>query len=518
MPPSPRHHALATAIDAIEVGDFAAALPPCRALLADAPDDADASLLLGLALAALGETEAAAEALGHVAEGRPHLPHPAPEAADLLRRRGQPVQAARQLAACLARSPADGMLRLACAEAWHDAGHASAARGDLEMAIGHFAAATGAMPEDAAAWSNLGILLKTVGRHGAARAAHDRAVALRPEDARLRLNRAVALLHAGDMAAAWDDYEWRLRQPGGMRLPPGDLLPDLHAGSDLRGRTVLLWHEEGFGDTLQFIRYAPLVAARGARVVAWMPQALAALIAGVDGVDNVFTDAVALPAYDWHCPVFSLPRAFRTELGTIPADIPYLPVDPARRAAFADALPAPGRLRVGLAWAGQARPWAPGFAVLDGRRSMRLDDLAPLGEVPGIAWVCLQKDYAGPAPPGFDPRCWHNSMPLVRDFAETAAIVAELDVTVSVDTSVVHLAGGLGVPAFLLDRFDNCWRWYSGRTDSPWYPHLRIYRQARIGDWEPVVRAVAADLAARAAAMPRPRDGYSASCRAALAR
>jgi hypothetical protein len=202
------------------------------------------------------------------------------------------------------------------------------------------------------------------------------------------------------------------------------------------------------------------------------------------------------PAYDWHCPMMSLPSVFATTLETIPAAIPYLTADPALVASWATRLPnAPG-LRIGLVWAGQARPWLPGFATVDTRRSTSLAQFTPFGRVGGVRFVSLQAD--APASEARDPPSGlvlHDPMPLVTDFADTAAIIANLDLVVSVDTSVAHLAGALGKPVFLLDRYDNCWRWLSGRNDSPWYPALRIFRQTKIGEWAPVMQLAAEALA-----------------------
>jgi hypothetical protein len=221
----------------------------------------------------------------------------------------------------------------------------------------------------------------------------------------------------------------------------------------------------------------------------------------VPGVAAVLQPDDTPPEHDYCCPFFSLPRVFETTPDSIPAAIPYLHADPALVAAWADRLK-PGRLRVGLVWAGQARPALRGFVTLDGRRSTTLATLAPLAAVPGVVFVSLQ---TGPAaaqartpPPGMvllDP------MAEVKDFADTAAIIANLDLVISVDTAVVHLAGGMGKPVFLLDRYDHCWRWLSGRADSPWYPALRVFRQARIGEWAPVLQRVATALAAFASGL-----------------
>ena len=515
-----RRGLLAAAVAALEAGRFAEAESQAAAWEAHDPLDLDAMLLRGLALAAQGVCAAAAPLLQAVAAARPGFAHPCRDLATLLP--DVPHLVAEQFRACRRLAPESPLLALAYADFLRDHGRPAAAAAVLRqllrrtprlgaaqklygmalLDLGEPAAAIAALrrasecdPDDAAGWSNLGIALKIEGAFADAFAAHDRAVMLAPADAQIRLNRAVARLRAGDMAAAWPDYEYRLRLAATPRLPLARLLPSIDSLPDLNGETVLVWHEEGFGDTLQFARYLPLLAARGARVLAYVPAELARLFATLDGVAAVLTPPAPIPAHDWHCPFFSLPRACATTLQTIPAAIPYLRADPDTMAEWAPHLPEDG-LRVGLVWAGQARPWLPGFATLDTNRSTSLATLAPLGTLPGVSLVSLQTGapaaQAHALPPGMilaDP------MAGVADFADTAAIVAHLDVVVSVDTAVAHLAGALGTPVFLLDRYDSCWRWLAGRDDSPWYPSLRIFRQPRMGDWTPVVGQVAAALA-----------------------
>ena len=521
----PRPRLLADAFAALDSGRFSAAVPHCDALLAADPADAEARLLLGLARGAMGETAAAADLLHAVARARPDCAHPCHDLAGLLDRLGMPTQATAQYRAALALAPQDGGLRRALATrllrdgdpagalealgdpagsaaSLHLAGQALAEAGDIPAATAQFRRAVALDPGPAAGWSNLGMMLKIAGKHAAAIAAHDHAVARAPDAPQLHVNRAVALLHAGRWTEAWGEYEWRLRLPGHTPLPLETLLPSLATGIDLAGRTVLLTHEEGFGDTLQFARYAPLLTARGALVLLAVPRALARLLAPLG---PIVAPTGTPPAFDFHCPFFSLPRVFATTPETIPASVPYLAADPARAAAWRPRLASGGPgLRVGLVWAGQARPWLEGFATLDGRRSAGLAAFAPLAAIPGVRFVSLQ---AGPPaaearPAGLDLL---DPMGEVADFAETAAIVAGLDLVISVDTAVVHLAGALGKPVFLLDRYDNCWRWLSGRPDSPWYPNLRIFRQERLGDWSGPMDQVATSLRALAAAWPGDR-------------
>ena len=210
------------------------------------------------------------------------------------------------------------------------------------------------------------------------------------------------------------------------------------------------------------------------------------------GVAAVCLGDAALPPYDFHCPFVSLPRAFQVSLKTLPA-APYLAADPALAALWRKRLPEAG-FRIGLVWAGQARPWLPDFSGVDRRRSAGLAAFAPLASVPGVQFVSLQlgpaREQGRLAPEGM---ALNDPMGIAEDFADTAGIIANLDLVVSVDTAVVHLAGAIGKPVFLLDRYDNCWRWLSGRSDSPWYPGLTIFRQETPGDWaSPMLRAAAA--------------------------
>jgi Flp pilus assembly protein TadD len=476
-----------------------------------------AALLLGLAIAAMGEHVRAAPILIGAAGMRPNADHPCVEMARLRPPLPRSV-VARQFAACLRLTKADDRLRLdfaaflldmeqpARAEAiladgpdtaacHHLKGLARAELQQFPAAIDSFRRAVSLAPDAAASWTNLGMMLKVEGLFAEAIAAHDRAVALEPDNHRFRVNRAVALLKMGNWEPAWRDYEARLPMAGGPPIDALRLMPSLRPGDSLVGLTVLALHEEGFGDTLQFLRYLPLVAERGARVVVCVPPALVRIMRMVPGVADVVSDIRHVPAHDFVCPMFSLPRVFGTTIATIPP-VPVLAMDEALTQRWAARLPKEN-LRVGLVWAGQARPSAPGFGTLDRRRSAGLAAFAPLADVPGLTFVSLQ---AGPAARQKRPPylVLANPMQDVEDFADTAAIIASLDVVVSVDTSVVHLTGLVGKPVFLIDRYDGCWRWLSDRIDSPWYPGLTIFRQEQPGDWSGAVTRAAESLLAMA--------------------
>jgi Flp pilus assembly protein TadD len=520
-----RAAALAGALAALEAGRLDVAESQAAPWSARDPADREAALILGLALAARGDATRAAPLLHRAA--RPGFAHPCRDLAQL--RPNDPATVAAQFRASRALAPKDTGLAYAQADFLLNHGDTEAAlailrpltlsaprfgpahnllgmalleHGDAPSAIASLRRATRLDPGEGAPWTNLGMALKVESRFGEAIAAHDQAVVLAPNDPRIRLNRAIALLRAGRMAEAWPDYEFRLAASRGLALPPEKLLPDI-ATAPLAGRTILAWHEEGFGDTLQFCRYLPMLAATGARVLARLPRELTRLLAQLPGITILPQDA-PIPAFDFHIPVFSLPRAFATTLETIPAAVPYLRADPALTAAWAQKLPA-APFRIGIVWAGQARPWLAWFTSLDRRRSMTLRTLAPLADLDCASLVSLQ--MGAPAQEARDaPFPLHDPTADITDFADTAAIIENLDAVVSVDTSVLHLAAAMGKPVLLLDRYDSCWRWLSGRENSPWYPTLRILRQQTSGDWPPVVRRAAA-LLAKASPSPRNEAG-----------
>jgi tetratricopeptide (TPR) repeat protein len=515
---------LAEAIAALETRDFPATEVVCGRLLAANPADNEALLLRGLAFAGSGQVAPAAALLNRAAAAHPDHAHPCQDLDGIV----NGVDFAPQVRACLDLAPGDLRLRLLWADCLHrggdlrgavatlnalleDAPETAAAHhrlgllhaelGDIDAAIGHLLRAVMHDPQPALGWGNLGMLLKIQGRFEESLQAYDAALRRAPQDARLRINRVVALLQAGRFAEAWPDHAWRFALAEYTGLPLNELLPPLATQPDLAGRTVLLTHEAGYGDTLQFCRYVPLLTALGARIVLAVPPALQRLLGAQHWAAEVLQTNAGPPTYDWHCPMMSLPSVFGTTLETVPAAIRYLIADRALVASWAARLPSALGLRVGLVWAGQARPWLPGFATVDTRRSTSLAQFAPFGAVEGVRFVSLQAD--APAAEARDPPAGlalHDPMSEVVDFADTAAIIANLDLVVSVDTSVAHLAGALGKPVFLLDRYDNCWRWLSGRADSPWYPTLRIFRQTMIGDWAPVMQQAAAALAEFAAA------------------
>jgi hypothetical protein len=256
----------------------------------------------------------------------------------------------------------------------------------------------------------------------------------------------------------------------------------------IAGKTVLLHAEQGYGDTVQFCRYAKRVAARGAAVVLEVPAALAALLAPLEGVHRLVVKGEALPVFDYHCPLLSLPLAFKTTLASIPAEIPYLRSDPIRVAHWRARLGPERRPRVGLVWSG-----SPGHKD-DRDRSIPLAQVIELLSVPA-QFVSLQKDVRSADRLILEGQGGVSHFgEALNDFADTAALIELMDVVIAVDTSVAHIAGAMGKAVWILLPRDPDWRWLLQREDSPWYPSARLFRQATAGDWAGVIRRVASAL------------------------
>jgi Flp pilus assembly protein TadD len=350
-------------------------------------------------------------------------------------------------------------------------------------------------PDSHRALVSLGVVLRHLGRVEDAESCFAGALRLKPNDAESHLNLACTLLLAGRMADGWEHFEWRWKTKLSERARD---YSTLWKGEPIRGRAILLHAEQGLGDTLQFCRYAPRLAAAGAKVILQVPPALVRLLSRLPGVTATVARGDPLPPFDLHCPLMSLPRASGTTLDTIPG-APYLEAEPALSATWRERLAGLPGVKVGLVWAGGRRA-NPDLAAIDARRSITLNMLAPLGEVPGVSFISLQKGepaaQAASHPPDL---ALHDFTAELGDFADTAALVDALDLVISVDTSVAHLAGGLGKPVWLLNRFDTDWRWLLNRDDSPWYPTLRQFRQPSPLDWEGVIVALREALSRLAA-------------------
>jgi hypothetical protein len=335
-------------------------------------------------------------------------------------------------------------------------------------------------------WRSLGQARLWSGDVEAAISSFRRALSLDPNDAESHGALGLALLTNGDLREGWAEYEWRWRaasyQP--MHAFPGALWD----GKPLNeGQTLLLHSEQGFGDAIQFVRYARLLAQRGQRVIVQCQPELVRLFQSLDGIP-VYARDEPLPEADAHCPMISVPLRVGTTLDNIPGDVPYLAAEPDTAAHWRERLATlPSGLRVGLAWAGNPERRA------DDTRSLTLEQLSRLSAVQGVTWISLQKGTAARQARPSDI-VLHDFTTELADFADTAALLSNLDLIIAVDTAVAHLAGALAMPAWVLLPVGDVWRWMRDRSDSPWYPTLRLFRQTTPGDWNSVVDEVADTL------------------------
>jgi tetratricopeptide (TPR) repeat protein len=392
-------------------------------------------------------------------------------------------------------------------------------------ALASFERALALAPRHLDALGNRGNALLKLNRPGEAIASYDAGLRLAPTHARLLTNKAVALrrldrpheallglnralvgspdfaearfveslvkLTLGDFAAGWSAYESRWATAAFAPHRRNFIRPLWLGDRPLAGKTILLYAEQGYGDTIQFVRYAPLVVALGARVILEVQPELSRLMAAFEDI-HVIPHGQPLPAFDLQCPLMSLPLAFGTQLSTIPAVVPYI-VPPAEDGATLSRIDELARLSrhkplVGLVWAGDR------FHKNDANRSMRLTTLRPLLDLPHLQFVSLQQEISGEDAQVLRSHPGLSAGGPFRDFAETAAAIARLDAVIAVDTAVAHLAGAMGKPLFLLLPFGADFRWLRERTDSPWYPSARLFRQHAFNDWGRALAALRQEL------------------------
>jgi len=346
-------------------------------------------------------------------------------------------------------------------------------------------------PDFAGAHNNLGIIHKESGSLLKAEKCYRTALQIQPDYAEAHSNLAITLLTRGMLMAGWEEMEWRWKTP---QLTSGwrHFSQPQWRGEEARGKTLLIHAEQGLGDTLQFCRYASLAAESGLKVILEVQAPLVKLLRSLNGVDQVITRDETLPPFDLHCPMLSLPLALKTSLETIPSATAYLQADIAQIKEWQirlAALPNHG-YRVGLVWSGNSHTHWPQAALIDRQRSISPEQLVPVLSLPVFAFFSLQKE-GKEAPDNLPIIDFMNEM---KDFSDTAALIANLDLVITVDTAVAHLAGALGKPVWILNRFDSCWRWFREREDSPWYPSARLFRQPSPGEWKTVIEKVAEQL------------------------
>jgi tetratricopeptide (TPR) repeat protein len=462
----------------------AEALEHLERAIALAPERADAHYNLGRALQVLNR---AADALGCYQRAlalKPGYAEAHNNLGNVLLALNRPMEAVASFESALA-------LRPDYADAHSNLGIAFHALDRYEEALASYARALALRGDHADAHNNLGLVLRDMNRHAEAIACFEQAQVVKPDMVDAQVNESLARLALGDFEAGWKKYQWRrLAASFHRRKSPRPLWL---GNWDLAGQTILLHGEQGLGDTLQFARYVPLVARLGAQVILAVQRPLAPLLTGLAGVSILRAQGDTVPPYDCYCPLPSLPLAFGTTVDTIPAEVPYIGVPADRAEKWRPVTEAMGRPRIGLMWAGN-------LAHPNRRRWIALRHLLPLTQMRDLHFVALQREL----PEGDAPLLESAQVPTFlrerqADLADTAALIAGLDLVITVDTAIAHLAGALGKPVWVLLPFSADWRWLRHRDDSPWYPTARLFRQPALGDWAGAVAQVRNALAAERA-------------------
>ena len=455
------------------------AVEACRRAVALRPNFAEASNNLGGALMRQGKTAEAVLAFQEALRLRPDFVEALNNLGGALAELGRLEEAAD----CLRRSR---RLRPDDVEALKGLANVLRELGQVEESAALCREAVRLRPDDPGVHGSLGLALGELGQPREALACHEEALRLEPDRQETRRNRALVWLALGDYERGWPEYEWRW---GGKELPHRRFPRPAWDGSPLDGRTILLHAEQGLGDTLQFIRYAPLIRDRGGRVVVACQRPLLRILASCPGIEQLIAQGDPVPAFDVHAPLLSLPRLFGTTPGNVPANVPYLAADPDLAERWRRELePLPG-FKIGISWSGSAS------YRRDRMRSIPLARFAPLAELPGVQLISLQKG------PGRDQiRPVASRWPLTDlgarldeitgAFMDTAAAIANLDLVIACDSAIAHLAGALGAAVWVPMSSVPDWRWPPDREDTPWYPTARIFRQAVRGDWDEVFRRI----------------------------
>ena len=468
-------------------GRLEAALACFDAALQNAPRDPVAHYNRGVALKELQRWQEAARAFEVALQLRPDYAEAHHNLALAYREQQRPDEALASLGRALTLQP-DFVGALV------SRGHLLQALERYEDSLRDYDRALVLQPDQAGVFLTHGDALRCLGRYEEATRSYRRGLALQPDHpdaAKAHVNLAMCELLLGSYETGWAEMEWRWGDPG-IQPPHGRPLDKLWLGKpDPSGRTILLHAEQGYGDALQFCRYAPMLARRGARVLLEVPTPLLALMRSLDCAAHLRASSDPEPDYELHAPLLSLPHAFGTTVSTIPAQVPYLFAPPERVAAWAQRLGRCTRRRIGIAWSGN-----PAHGN-DAQRTLPPGQLAALLEPrahPDIEWVSVQKEVTRSDAALLDRFGIAHFGGELRDFADTAALMMNLSLIVSVDTAPVHLAGALGRPVWVLLSHAPDWRWMLERSDCPWYPSARLFRQEIPGDWARVIQRVHAAL------------------------
>lgn len=468
--PDALQRVLKVAFDLHHSGRHTDAEAVCRVLLPRLPNDSQLLLLFGMTLQKMGRSR---EALGYL-ELAAQLK---PKSARILNSLGFVHQSLKNPARAMEFYAQAIGLGLGAADTYYSAGNACHQLGEVERAAGFFKKAVEIKPGDAASWNNLGKCLNDSNCLKEAVEAYDRALAIDPNYTLAGYGRATSLLAMGRLTEGFRAYnQWRFPD-----IKPRQFTQPEWQGESIPGGTLFLYAEQGFGDALQYIRFVPQIRERAGKVILECRPELKALFARCAGADVVIARGEAVPPFDCFTSLPSLPGILGVTLSTIPSQVPYVKISSAGQLPPAPA----GQLKTGVVWAGSPAHHN------DAARSLRLEQFAPILQVPGVAFYSLQL----PVPPADE--ALFRSMANLRDlsgqlagFLETASAVAELDLIITVDTSVAHLAGAMAKPVWTLIPFAPDWRWLMEREDTPWYPTMRLFRQQKRGQWQPVIARV----------------------------
>lgn len=471
-----------------ELKRFEEALVSCERALAQRPDFAEAHCHRGNALRKLKRLDEALASYDRALSLKPTY-------AEALSNRGTVLHDLLRFEEALASYAGALALRPDFAQALSNRGNALQELKRFEEAVEDYHRAALVKQSFAEAYSNCGNALRELGRFDEALASFDCAIAMQPDLGEAHFNAAICLLLTGEFDRGWKQYEWRWNTEQLTAAKRNFAQPQWTGSEEIGAKTILIHAEQGLGDTLQFCRYAPRVA-RGAHVILEVPKPLVALMRTLAGDIEVVAMGDPLRGFDLHCPLLSLPLAFKTTLETIPGDTPYVSADAAKRDRWRDRFGPRDKPRVGLVWAGDPRKQLPNAHLIDRQRSLSFDMFAQLFDVTECEFVSLQKGEDAVAQLRNSPLRhgvidWSDDF---HDFSDTAALVDNLDLVIAVDTSVAHLVGALGKPLWLLNRYNTCWRWLLDHDDSPWYPTARLFRQDATRNWDPVIARVVAAL------------------------
>jgi tetratricopeptide (TPR) repeat protein len=510
-----------------DLGDLDAAQLDYKRAIQLQPDYAAAHYDLGLLMLTLGQFEGALTSfdtsIGLSAEH-----------AEAHASRGLALHGLKRYALGLASYDKAISLQPGFALAYNNRGLTHQALRDFSAAVHDYQAAIAHEPSLSQAYSNLGTVFKAMHRFQEALRAYDQSLALHPAVAQVLCNRGAVLqalqradeakacfdqaivldadlveahchrayvsLLLGDWVVGWQSYEWRAQHPQSRISRRNFPAPRWTRHDPLQGKTILVHSEQGLGDTLQFCRFISCLADRGAHVVFEVQRPLLALLQRLSGVGQVVGAGDDLPGFNFHCPLMSLPLELGiTEAYLLESPAPYVAADPDKSQHWARRLEARRRPRVGLVWSGGFRPEQPELWSTHERRNISLAQISTLN-TPGVDFFSLQKGEPAESQVLADIGLYWTSDNFVKytvelkDFSDTAALIANLDLVISVDTSTAHLAAAMGKPVWLLNRFDTCWRWQLHRRDSPWYPTVTMFRQTAAADWSAPLQQIRVEL------------------------